>query len=354
MEDEERKDKPVSNRQDEAAVKRHKRRIRTEVVSYITLVVLIVVIAGLAVLGVRRVMAYLKDRPVPPVDTVSSEVPDSESAEMSEPQSSEAVEQPVSSVESIEASIEADPEPSPEELFEAQLTDVIAGMSLEDKVMGLFFVTPEAITKVGKATRAGDATRKALEANPVGGIMYGQSNYTSEAQFTEMIGNTLQMCQNPTFIGYRDDDAASRLQAAGVSDSLLIDYKSLNTGSVAADQVDMESAVLVAGTQPEPAIGDDVTPCCFLENAITGKLRTELGYTGVVITAPLNVKAITDYYTSGQAAVLALRAGCDMICMPEDFRAAYDAVIAAVSEGTVSEQRIDDALKRIFWIKLQV
>ena len=49
---------------------------------------------------------------------------------------------------------------------------------------------------------------------------------------------------------------------------------------------------------------------------------------------------------------MALRAGCDMIMMPEDFLQAYAGVLNAVSEGKISEERINDSLRRIYRIKL--
>ena len=76
-----------------------------------------------------------------------------------------------------------------------------------------------------------------------------------------------------------------------------------------------------------------------------------MGYDGVVITDALNEQAITDYYAADEAAVMALKAGCDMIYMPEDFEQAYQGVLKAVQDGVISEDRIDDALRRIYRIK---
>lgn len=80
-------------------------------------------------------------------------------------------------------------------------------------------------------------------------------------------------------------------------------------------------------------------------------LRNELGFQGVIITDALDTGAITEYYTSEQAAVMAIEAGADMLFMPEDFSAAYDALLAAVQEGTISEDRINESLERIYRIK---
>ena len=69
------------------------------------------------------------------------------------------------------------------------------------------------------------------------------------------------------------------------------------------------------------------------------------------ITDALNMKAITEYYTADEAAIKAIQAGADMILMPEDFEVAYNGVLQAVQEGTISEDRINESLKRIYRVK---
>lgn len=61
--------------------------------------------------------------------------------------------------------------------------------------------------------------------------------------------------------------------------------------------------------------------------------------------------AITEYYGADEAAVMALKAGADMILMPEDFEMAYEGVLAAVQEGVITEDRIYESLKRIYRVK---
>ncbi len=102
-----------------------------------------------------------------------------------------------------------------------------------------------------------------------------------------------------------------------------------------------------------PALTGDNTPCSLSSAVVTDLLRDELHFDGVIITDALNMSAITDYYGADEAAVLALRAGCDMLLMPEDYEKAYNAVLQAVQEenGPISEERINDALRRIYRIK---
>ena len=87
------------------------------------------------------------------------------------------------------------------------------------------------------------------------------------------------------------------------------------------------------------------------KDVVTDILREEMGYNGVVITDALNMSAISEYYDSAQAAVMALKAGADMVLMPEDFEAAYEGVLAAIEDGTISEARINDSLARVYKIK---
>jgi len=100
-----------------------------------------------------------------------------------------------------------------------------------------------------------------------------------------------------------------------------------------------------------PALDEDDVPSSLSRKVITDTLRGELGLEGVVVTDALDMTAITDYYTPEEAAVMAIEAGADMLLMPEDFEKAYNAVLAAVQDGTISEERIDESLDRIYRVK---
>ena len=62
--------------------------------------------------------------------------------------------------------------------------------------------------------------------------------------------------------------------------------------------------------------------------------------------------AVSDFYTSADAAVLALQAGVDMLLTPVDMQAAYDGVLAAVSDGRITQERIDASVERVLAAKL--
>lgn len=99
------------------------------------------------------------------------------------------------------------------------------------------------------------------------------------------------------------------------------------------------------------ADGEEV-PCSMSSVMINDVLRSELGFDGIVISDDMSKKAITGKYKSGEAAVLAINAGCDMILTPADFKDAYEGVLNAVNDGTISQERLDEALMRIYRLKM--
>ena len=87
---------------------------------------------------------------------------------------------------------------------------------------------------------------------------------------------------------------------------------------------------------------------------VTEILRGDLGYDGLIITDAMNMGAITEKYTSGEAAVAAINAGVDVILMPQDFHQAMEGALAAVENGEISEERIDASVRRILEVKLRM
>lgn len=358
---------------------------------------------------------------------------------------------------------EPDPEPvevekTAEEKMDEMVDAAIEVMPLEDKIAGLFIVTPESITGVNTAIKAGDGTKEALSKYAVGGLIYFTKNIQSEEQLTEMITNTKEWSKYPLFIGvdeeggsisrvaeskidvekvpaaaelaqdgdtvqaynagttiggylsrlgfnldfapvadvgtgekdalgnrtYGNDPAivggfavnmVNGLQDTGVS-ACMKHFPGL--GGVADDthkgmastertlddyrakeflvyQQGIEAGVdfIMVSHLSAPEITGDNTPCSLTPSIVTDVLRKELGYDGIVISDAMDMTAITDYYAADEAAVMALRAGCDMILMPEDFELAYQGVLTAVQEGKIAEERVDDALRRIYRVKLR-
>ena len=98
--------------------------------------------------------------------------------------------------------------------------------------------------------------------------------------------------------------------------------------------------------------GSDV-PSTMSPIILQDKLRGELGYQNIIITDGMEMGAITQQYTSAEAAVGSIKAGVDIVLGPRYFIEAFDAVMAAVNNGNISEERINQSVRRILKLKLQ-
>ena len=93
-------------------------------------------------------------------------------------------------------------------------------------------------------------------------------------------------------------------------------------------------------------------PSTLSSVVLQDKLRGELGYQNIIITDGMEMGAITKHYTSGEAAVGSIKAGVDIVLGPRNFTEAFDAVIAAVNNGTLTEERINQSVRRILTLRL--
>lgn len=98
-------------------------------------------------------------------------------------------------------------------------------------------------------------------------------------------------------------------------------------------------------------VTSDKLPTSMSETMITGKLRNELGYDGVIITDAMAMGAVADNYTSAEAAVTAVKAGADIILMPESLEKSFNAVLNAVNSGEISISRIEESAERVLTLK---
>ena len=99
--------------------------------------------------------------------------------------------------------------------------------------------------------------------------------------------------------------------------------------------------------------GTDV-PATMSPLILQDKLRGELGYQNLIITDAMEMGAITLQYTNAEAAVGTLQAGADIVLGPQNFVEAFDAVVRAVEDGVLTEQRIDQSVRRILRLKRQM
>ena len=355
-------------------------------------------------------------------------------------------------------------EPAVDSLDE-QASQLVSGMSLEDKVAQMFVITPEALTGYASVTAAGDTTKAAYESRPVGGLIYMADNLLSTEQTTEMLtnmqniamertglpvflsvdeeGGTVARVANNDAFGVTDVGNMSDIGAAGDAqnaynagvtigtylkqlgfnvdyapvadvltnpDNTVIGTRSFGSdASVVADMVTKEleglssqgvfgvvkhfpghggvsgdshdgavtldksleelmqtefvpfqkavengvSFVMVGHISVPQVVGDN-TPASLSQMMVSNVLREQLGYQGIVITDAMNMGAITGSYTADQAAVMAVNAGVDMILMPQDYETAYNGLLQAVQDGTITEDRINESVTRIVKVKLQM
>ena len=96
--------------------------------------------------------------------------------------------------------------------------------------------------------------------------------------------------------------------------------------------------------------GSDI-PSTMSSIVLKDKLRGELGYQNIIITDGMEMGAITQQYTSAEAAVGSIQAGVDIVLGPRYFTEAFDAVVAAVNDGTISEERINQSVRRILTLR---
>jgi beta-N-acetylhexosaminidase len=102
-----------------------------------------------------------------------------------------------------------------------------------------------------------------------------------------------------------------------------------------------------------PAI-DTTLPSSLSPKLVRGILRQEYGFDGVIMTDSLTMEGITAYYTEAQAAALAVEAGDDLLmgaATPSDVAAMIKGIKDAINAGSISQQRIDDSVRRILMMK---
>lgn len=414
--------------------KRRRRRVRNQMLAYLTLVVIIALIVAAGYFGVKGIIRYVKnynDR----VNRVIEEAESSMAAETAGEVYDTAASSDDSSVGDNEGYI---PTGDGDDFFDEMIGSLLENMSTEEMAAGMFMVSPESLTGVGTAVKAGDGTKTALAENPVGGLVYSAKNFQSAEQFTEMLANTKSYSKYTIFTAVKAEcgsntgfgigatakaselvDTDSAIQAyESIASSLTAYGINMNLAPVAdivaedgdaalqgrtfgsdaataaplvnaAVQVMQQSGVsaalqkfpsatvctksleelknsefviydmaikggvdciMVSNAKAENVTGDD-TPSSLSPVMIQDVLRNTLGFNGVVITDSLNDSVITGSYSSAEAAVAAIQAGADMLLEPADYQEAYEGVLQAVADGTITKERIYESIYRIYRVK---
>ena len=111
--------------------------------------------------------------------------------------------------------------------------------------------------------------------------------------------------------------------------------------------------IMVSHVSIPNVTGGDI-PATLSGELVTDLLRQEMGFQGIIITDSMSMGAVSEHYSPGEAAVMAVQAGCDMLLMADHFEPSYNAVLDAVADGEIAEEEIDAYVLRIIEAKLRL
>ncbi|MCO4694127.1 glycoside hydrolase family 3 protein [Streptomyces sp. RO-S4] len=103
-----------------------------------------------------------------------------------------------------------------------------------------------------------------------------------------------------------------------------------------------------------PALDPSEDPATLSRPILTGILREELGYDGVVVTDSLGMEGVRTKYGDDRVPVLALQAGVDQLLNPPSLDVAWNAVLQAVRDGELTESRLDESILRVLRLKARL
>ena len=183
----------------------------------------------------------------------------------------------------------------------------------------------------------------------------GERAYSDDyAQAAELVGNAVKgfndggvMCTLKHFPGHGDTAEDSHYSSAYVhrtKEEIMADeMQPFRSGIEAGAEFVMDGHLIV------PDI--DEVPATLSYKIATGILRDELKFEGVVITDSFEMESIADNYSVDDAVVMSVKAGMDMILQPKDMASAVNSIEQAVADGELSEDRIDESVRRILTLK---
>ncbi len=337
-----------------------------------------------------------------------------------------------------------------------QIEELLATMTLREKICQMLFVTPERIAGGTSITKVDETVAESMRIYPVGGILYSVQNLVSQEQTAQMIADTQALSTIPLFIAADEEGGTVNRLMKKLGTTYIgsmYDYKDQgveiayqNAYTIASDMAsigftldfapvadvwsnpknkvigkraysdDYEEAARLVSTAVSgfqdggvmctlkhfPGHGDTVedshkvsayvnktkeelyaqelqpfvsgiaanaefvmmghvivdsldpeNPASLSPVLIQDVLRKDLGFEGVVITDALQMKAISDQYTVEETAIKAVLAGNDMLLEPVNVERTIDALMDAVAQGIISEERIDESVRRILKLKVK-
>lgn len=346
---------------------------------------------------------------------------------------------------------------------EQKAEHMMEGMTLDEKILQMFIVTPEVLngstksefTAEERLKSAGPETRESLQKRPVGGLIYFADNLESRSQTTRMISNSQSYSKIPLFIcvdeeggtvarcakklgttkfkpmqSYQNQGASvARSNARTIAGDIKqfgfnVDFAPVADVNTASNSVigtraysnDFQKAAtlvpaavqgfhdggMICTLKHFPGHGNtqedshketahlykslsqlkkeeflpfqagikagadmvmvghivadkiDSKPATLSHKLVTDILRGQLGFNGLVVTDSMGMGAIANHYTPGEAAVLAIQAGDDLLLGVYNVPEALSGVRSAVRSGRISESRINDSVRRILLTKINM
>ncbi len=155
------------------------------------------------------------------------------------------------------------------------------------------------------------------------------------------------------FPGHGDVSVDSHLSLPVVPD----DRKELERNELIPFRAAISAGVssIMPGHLAVPALEPDVTvPASLSRNILTGLLRDEMKYRGLIVTDAMDMGGVTSMFPPGEAAVRAVEAGADVVLQPPVPDAAFAGLENAVKSGRISVARIDESVRRILQAKARV
>lgn len=110
---------------------------------------------------------------------------------------------------------------------------------------------------------------------------------------------------------------------------------------------------VMSGHISASALTGSQIPCSLSKAVVTDILKNGMNFKNIVITDAMNMGAISKNYSAGEAVVMAVEAGNDMVLMPGDINEAFDALKKSVQENKISEEQINESVKRILLVKIK-
>ena len=154
------------------------------------------------------------------------------------------------------------------------------------------------------------------------------------------------------FPGHGDTATDSHIGLSTIS----ADVKKLNS----VELVPFKTAILagvdsvMTGHLALPNVTGDNLPASLNPKISTELLRNELKFDGIITTDSMEMGAITKNYPNGESAVMAIKAGADLVLFPPDIDQAINAVEAAVARGDITENRINESVRRLLAAKYRL